>query len=477
MKNRKKIFKCAAAVIAAAFAFFIFGACGPFMAYPGISDTSPMQAAAACMHEDAASPDRAAILETNLSALDERIRLMDKARDEIIICSYDIRDGESTRDIFAMALKKAGEGVSVRVLADGLSGLINFESDLFRALAAHPNIEIRLYNRPNILEPWKFMGRMHDKYIIVDDMAYILGGRNMFDYFIGDYPTGHRSRDREVLVYNTAHGTEMSRESSLFQLRDYFASVWEQEDTAPFGEENPADTGTCDKVWSELEERYRAIEKSKPELFEETDYAAMTAETRGVCLISNPTGLYAKEPVVFQTLIELMRKAEKEVVIHSPYAVLNGYMADALTDIARSVPVTLMVNARENGDNLVASSDYTYNRNGVLDTGVRLLEYAGGQSYHGKSIAIDDDISVIGSFNLDLRSAYVDTELMLVIRSEEVNAQLRRNMSALHEDCIEVLSEEGAVVPEGLIVPKVPFWKRIVWRVAGLLLQPARILI
>ena len=41
-----------------------------------------------------------------------------------------------------------------------------------------------------------------------------------------------------------------------------------------------------------------------------------------------------------------------------------------------------------------------------------------------KSVLIDDDISVVGSFNIDMRSVYLDTELMLVIDSKEINEQL-----------------------------------------------------
>ena len=94
-----------------------------------------------------------------------------------------------------------------------------------------------------------------------------------------------------------------------------------------------------------------------------------------------------------------------------------------------------MINAVENGANVVASGDYLYHRGEVLSTGVKLLEYAGGKSYHGKAVAIDDCLSVIGSFNMDLRSTYLDTELMLVIRSPEINAELRGYMDALHADC------------------------------------------
>ena len=74
------------------------------------------------------------------------------------------------------------------------------------------------------------------------------------------------------------------------------------------------------------------------------------------------------------------------------------------------------------------SADYAKNRNRILSTGINIWEYEGGYSYHGKSILIDDDLSVIGSFNMDMRSAYLDTELMLVIRSKDINKQLEEGM-------------------------------------------------
>jgi len=230
VKPLKKILKTLSILLAVYLTFLILGSCGPFMAYPEIKDAAPMGLAAEKMHAASASPDRAMIIEDNATALDARIRLMYRAQEEIIIACYDIRDGESTRDILSVALRKADEGVSVRILADGISGLVHMNGDLFRAMAAHPNIDIRTYNMPSPFHPWKFMGRMHDKYLIVDDFAYILGGRNMFDYFIGDYPTEHRSHDREILICNAGK----SPDSALFRLRDYFEAIWADKSVAVF---------------------------------------------------------------------------------------------------------------------------------------------------------------------------------------------------------------------------------------------------
>ena len=186
------------------FILLIFSIFVPFMSYEPVSQSTIDQFSLSRFYHDEEGPDRAMLMETNQSAWDERIRLMNLAEDRIVMSTFDMRAEESTKDIAAMLLHKADEGVKVQILVDGVSGVVRMEGrELFYALSSHPNIEIKLYNRLNILQPWKSQGRMHDKYVIVDETAYILGGRNTFDYFIGEYETVHRSYDREVLIYNT----------------------------------------------------------------------------------------------------------------------------------------------------------------------------------------------------------------------------------------------------------------------------------
>ena len=48
---------------------------------------------------------------------------------------------------------------------------------------------------------------------------------------------------------------------------------------------------------------------------------------------------------------------------------------------------------------------------------------------HTKAVLINDRLSVVGSYNLDMRSTYLDTELMLVIDSEKLNQQIHETES------------------------------------------------
>lgn len=448
----------------------------PFVSLPALSNdtAATVEARAAEIFEDHETGERAMIIESSVAALEERLRLISQAKSEIVIVTYENHDGESTRDVLSAALHKAAEGVTVRFLVDGIAGRFDhMGGDLFRAAAAHDNVEVRFYNLIRPLTPWKHMGRMHDKYVIVDNAAYILGGRNMFDKFLGDYPAKDRSLDREVLVYNTDGGLD----GSLGQLRAYFEGMWDGDDTSVFQPHRQISAERCEKVYAELDARYSRLKEQNPGLFEPFDYTAVTVPTQGIWLVSNPTGIYAKEPVVFAQLTAMMQKASDNVVIHSPYAVLNPWMRDVLKQVTARVNVTLMINAVENGANLVGSGDYLYHRGDVLSTGVELLEYAGGKSFHGKAVAIDDCLSVIGSFNMDLRSTYVDTELMLVIRSKAINAELRGYMDALHADCRHVIDAQNARIPVGLALPECPLWKRAALYIIGLLVQPVRNLV
>lgn len=189
------------------------------------------------------------------------------------------------------------------------------------------------------------------------------------------------------------------------------------------------------------------------ELMENYFYENNTFPVESIALLSNPVNAGVKEPVVWHKLMSLIDSAEDSVKLHTPYIICNDMMYDTLKDAAAGKDVTVMTNSVANNGNSFGAADLEKNRDRMLDTGVTLLEYDGGVSYHGKSMVIDDDISVVGSFNMDMRSAYLDTELMLVIKSDELNAQLRGIMSEYEKSAVTALPDGGYDNP-GNVVPQ-----------------------
>lgn len=395
------------------------------------------------------SPERAYILEDNEEALEERLRLIAHAKERIILSTFEFRSDKSGKDMLAALLDASQRGVEVQILLDGFAAVKNqYGNPYFQALSTRDNVEIRIYNPVNLLTPWKLMGRMHDKYLIADADLYILGGRNTYDYFLGD--NGYKNYDRDVLVYNTAAD---AKKGSLKEVLEYFRGVWNYKACEPFyNDPAKALNEEIQQAVKELNARYRGLVEERPETFETGDYMEKTYETTGIHLLSNPITVYPKEPEVFYALFQLMREAKEEVDIHTPYIICNQMMYDSFARICQGqADVRLMTNSVANNGNPFGASDYHLHKDKLLKTGLEILEYEGGVSYHGKSITIDDDMALVGSFNMDMRSAYLDTELMLAVNSPGVTAQLKKCLETYEKDSVRAINEKEYGIPEGVV--------------------------
>lgn len=444
----KKMRRAIKFVLGSVLLFVVYLFLGVMLSYnkqPDISEEYRSSFRAEGCYADTVSPDRACIIEDNEEALGQRLKMIEQAKDRVILSTFEFRADESGKRMLAVLMQAAKRGVKVQILVDGMPAFLRMDrNEYFYALATMDHVEIKVYNRINVLMPWKSMGRLHDKYVIADDDCYLLGGRNTYDYFLGDH--GYKNYDRDVLVYSTDPADERS---SIHQLEQYFDSVWNLEDCSAFYEGRRNEKAAEAKL--ELEELYEEITREVPDLSQPADYMSMTWETNRITLLSNPIHVYAKEPVVFYSLIEIMKHADGEIVIHTPYVICNDWMYASLQEVCRQNPATsLLTNSAANNGNPFGASDYLKNKGRLVDTGLNIYEYEGGVSYHGKSISVGNRLSIIGSFNMDMRSAYLDTELMLVIDSERVNQQLREHMRGYEAASAKVVDEEQYEIPEGV---------------------------
>jgi len=426
------------------------------------------------------SVDRAALVETNQEAFDIRLAMFEEAKERIILSTFDIREGESTMDIFASLLKAADRGVKVQIIVDGFSGVFHMKGNqIFKAAGVHSNIEIKFYNIPNLFKPWRINGRLHDKYIMVDDKLLLLGGRNTFDYFIGEYPNKTVGYDREILIYNTAFGTELTKFSVISQVDEYFQKIWSHSSGKRVFHKSSANAEKVIDTIISLNRRYRRNHMQMPLVFsEDWEWEKRTVPINKATFISNPINILAKEPHIWYTLRQLMSEAKKRIVIHTPYVVLSKDMYEGLKEIGKQAADTvLLINSVAIGDNLIASSDYIRNRDKILDMGIQVYEYFGDHSSHGKSILIDEDISVIGSYNLDMRSTYVNTETILVIHGEEFNAMLNEKLTAFKRVSLKVNKDGSYVENSKIVQEKLPLCKQIFFGFSSRLLQLVRYLV
>lgn len=389
--------------------------------------------------------ERVACIDDNEKALHWRLRTMEAATQELILSAYGMNEDNSGLDIMAALLHTAERGVRVRILVDGLSEFLDLRSSKpFRALAASPQVEVRIYNPVSLLKPWRLNYRMHDKYLAADDTVYILGGRNIKNLSLGNYQE-KKDHDRDVLVYST----QPSSLDSIHQVKDYFESVWSLETTEPF----PAPETPDESQLELLRQRRRTLEETWPELLSQPDWEAVTLPTNAITLLTNPIQAGNKAPELWATLMHLMEEGETAVV-HTPYLICNQAMYQDLAALtAAGKEISIITNAVESGANPWGCADYMNQKQKIRQTGVHLYEYLGDHSAHRKTVLIDDHLSLVGSFNFDMRSAYLDTELMLLIDSPELNGHLR----SMAQDN---MAQSRHVFPDGSEVPGADFQPR-----------------
>ena len=367
----------------------------PYLPHKTVSEEYKEKDAAAEYYSDTSGTERIAYITDNNDALLYRLGMIEEAEKSIILSTFDFNDDEAGQDILSALLNAADRGVDIRVIVDGISGFMDVQHNpWFLALDAHKNAQVRIYNPVNFLKPWDMQARLHDKYLIIDDQMYTLGGRNTTNLFLGDYSKG-KNIDKELFVYET----------------------------------------------EALKKHYKELQKKYPAAYEKQNWEELTFETNKITLLSNPIESENKEPWMWYSLHRLMMSG-KQATIYTPYIICGREMYDDLSQLTdNNVSVEIITNDVAKGANPWGCTDYLNEKEKIWRTGVKVYEYMAPHSCHTKAVLIDDRMSIVGSYNLDMRSTYLDTELMLAVDSTELNAIIRKE--AEHDKTFSKTMENG----------------------------------
>lgn len=395
-------------------------------------------------------------------------------------------------------VRAADRGVKIRILVDDI--MVDAEIEDILSLASHENISIKIYNPglnlgKNIFSKIAKLAtdfrsanqRMHNKTFIVDNKIVITGGRNIADEYF-DYDHAYNFRDRDVLLI----GKETEKVAGSFQ------DFWTHElsvDASELSELNEeADTITdphrffklhayaCDpeNFWPQVRSRIEDL----PSVFRKLKNTGDIVWVDELSFISDVPGKndgtsgLGGGGASTDALIELVKNAKHSLDIQTPYLItteLSQNLFKAAVD--RGVNVRILTNSLASTDNVEAFSAYQADRTTLLETGVRIFEFRPDAAVrteimtgelqetlehkpifgtHAKSMVVDGKITVIGTFNLDPRSANLNTECVTVIHSEEIS------MGVLHGMEIEFKPENSwEISPDFNPDSEVSNWKRL----------------
>ncbi len=424
------------------------------------------------------------VLEKGEESLLARAWLADHARTSIDI-QYFIWSTDNIGILASEAMLRAAErGVQVRVLVDDL--LIDAPPDALLALALHPNIDIRIYNPMitvgtstikriiNVVTDLRAVNqRMHDKTALFDGMVGIVGGRNMADEYF-DYDHLYNFRDRDALVMGPV----------VRDMEGSFGRFWESTQAVPVEKllAKKLERTTPERmnaIYADLRAYAEKAENFAPEVRESLrnlplkfDGLVHEMVWEDVRFLSDMPGKndghegFSGGGLITTELVTLLRSAKEKVTIQSPYLIMPDGALDLFRQLVKQgVEVRISTNSLASTDNLMAFSGYRKQRRRILKSGVKVYEYkpdpairgvlierypklakeAPVFAIHAKSMVIDGETLFIGTFNLDPRSANLNTEVGILVNNRQLAAQVEQS---IERDMLPENSWDGADNPD-----------------------------
>ena len=349
-----------------------------------------------------------------LSDYDEIIRRIaadvDKAKRYVHIEFYIFSTDAVTEPLFVAMEKAIKRGVKVRVLFDHVAGLrtVSYRATRRRLTSIGAEWELMLpfaplqrkYERPDL--------RNHRKLLVVDGVVGWMGSQNMIDSTYlkkSNLKRGLHWRDAMVRLQGP-----IVRGLDVIFLTDWYS---ERDELLPIDEMPPANSHTTHADFD--------------------------------CQIV-PSGPGFPTENNLRLFLALLYAATDKIIITSPYFVPDEALMYAITTATRrGVHVELFVS--EEGDQaLVHHAQRSYYEE-LLEGGVVIWLYKAPTILHSKHISIDNDVAVIGSSNMDMRSFSLNLEVSLMVRGKEFVRQMRDVEQDYRENSRQLTLDEWSKQP------------------------------
>ena len=361
--------------------------------------------------------------------VDAIIRDVDAAHSSVYLEFYIVQPAGMIIELLEALERAAGRGVDVRLMVDDFGGRPFFRSDWDdRLVAAGVDVVHSLSVNPIKAFSKRTDLRNHRKLIVIDQDIGYTGSFNLTDP--EEFKKGE-GFGQWVDVMLRLEGHIVSSLSCLFNT-DYIFDA----------------TG-MDYTQEDLEE-----------LADDGDDAPRFANGAAMQLV--PSGPEMQRSVIHELIAASIFSAQTSVCVVTPYFVPDETIQLALTSAARrGVRVRLIVPKRV--DSLMArhAGEATFDE--LIKAGVEIYRFTAGM-LHTKIVSIDEELTLIGTANVDMRSFYLNLEMTLAVYGSAFGEEIARLLET-YVDGSEWLDPVGWA-ERGRVLR----WKEAVLRLASPLL-------
>jgi cardiolipin synthase C len=403
------------------------------------------------------------ILTAGVDGLLTRVQMIDAAERTLDLQYYIFRGDQTGRLLTDALLRAADRGVRVRVLVDD-GGMRNGDEQIM-AISGHAAIEVRVFNpfayrgHSRLLRALEFVFnasrvdyRMHNKLLVADNTAALIGGRNIGNEYFQMDPDSQLADDDIFVAGPTAR-----------QLSVTFDEFWRNHLSIPaeaLGRKSGHKSALAKRRNSALA---RPVTIAQTSTSDGVDYVTRIATGEPFAgmvagrlpLVWAPAQLVSDSPdkkkvargvragrLMAPVVAATASAAKTELLMVTPYFIPANEELQILKNLRlRQVPVRILTNSLESAPELSAHAHYAHFRVPLLVAGVELHEVRsllgnargsgqtarlsryGNFALHAKLWVFDRQKLFVGSMNFDQRSKGINTEIGLIIDSPDLAQQ------------------------------------------------------
>ena len=328
------------------------------------------------------------------------LKEIENAKDSIYICTYIFDYDEATKPIFKLLIKKAREGVDVKLLLDGVGSYKLYLNKLHTKILKRAGVELYFFMPLLSFPPNSYINlRNHRKIYIFDKSTVLSGGMNLSKDYINRKHTKHLMKDLLFLLKGPA----------MYRYLEIFVSDWKHVSGRKLN---------------------TFIKFTIPDRENGSDIVQVV-----------PSGPDLNGDALFEALMVAIYEAKNRIWIVTPYFTPDITLMRALL-IAKRRGVDVKLITPMESDHILADLVRSSYMRELEENKAHVALYSKGM-LHAKAVLFDDASVLLGSVNFDSRSLFLNYEVASFAYSKKIIRDVELWMLSLLKDSKKSMNPAG----------------------------------
>lgn len=389
----------------------------------------------------------ARLITDNNEAWYARWNMISGARKTIDVTYFIIKDDIFGKSMLGLLLKKAREGVKIRLMMDarGSGELTRIFAgvDYLQELLETPGVEIKVYNPVNVALR-RILGDVrnavlsnHDKILLIDGETAMTGGRNISEIYFADPRDCEKVyRDADVFLkgrsvaarMKTAFDEEFSSHQAFNVRRELFGNIVSRSEELELARRAmqahisgmdlsafAASSNQHARKFAETLSKYKHMRSYQ-------SYDPLSGLHPYPVIVLDKHSRRGTRNDITPGISAFLKTAVREVLIQNFCIILSPEaLASLKAATDRGVALTMLTNSPKSAENILSQAFFLEDWKVILSTlkGSRLFAYDDDRQLHSKIFVFDGELTVVGSYNMDYLSEQINSEIAVVIKSKE----------------------------------------------------------